>query len=534
MATKKKPLVGSDDLPVLSSNRRDLFFAAMQASHSAMIVTAPAQPDNPIIFANPAFLTLTGYEHDEVIGRNCRFLQGPETDKNTLRQVQRAVERHHEVCVEVLNYRKDGSTFWNEVFLSPLFNERGQLVYFFASQLDVSRRHDAELRVRRAQDLEALGQLTGGIAHDFNNLLQVMVGYLELIQQSAKRPGSDPQRIFNSASRARAAAEKAQSLTQQLLAFSRKQRLDSRVINLNTLLSRPDLTGVLHDVDLHVELADDLWNCRIDPTQAELAVRHLLSNAQDALEGRTGPTVAIKTTNVQVPGGAGAERDGLAEGRYVSVSVSDNGSGIAESIQEKVMQPFFTTKEEGKGSGLGLSMVYGFVKQSGGTARIHSYPGIGTTIRLYFAADDSQLWVEQPAAATSLQGHEKILIVEDRPEVAELAQVILSDYGYQTGIAHNAAEALNMLKSNAYDLVFSDLIMPGAMNGAALAREVSRLYPRIKVLLTTGYAKDALARADIPVDEFELIQKPYQSTDLPRKVRAVLDAAPAVPDSRDA
>ena len=525
MATKKKPVVDGMELAMLSASRKDLFFAAMQASHSAMIVTDPAEPDNPIIFANQAFLTLTGFELDEVIGRNCRFLQGPQTDKNALHQVQRAVERHHEACVEVLNYRKDGSTFWNELFISPLFNERGQLVYFFASQLDVSRRHDAEQRVRRAQDLEALGQLTGGIAHDFNNLLQVMMGYLDLIQQSAKRPGSDPQRIVNSASRARAAAEKAQTLTQQLLAFSRKQRLDSRVINLNSLLGRPDfMARALRGVALQVELADELWNCRIDPVQAELAVQHLLSNAQDALHGRADPSVTVKTCNVQVPGDIDAEREGLAEGCYVSISVSDNGNGIDAGIQDKVMQPFFTTKEEGQGSGLGLSMVYGFVKQSGGTARIHSDPGIGTTIRLYFPADDSQLWVEQTPTTTSPQGSERILIVEDRPEVAELAQVILSDYGYHTAIAHNAAEALGMLKQATYDLVFSDLIMPGAMNGAALAREVSRLYPHIRILLTTGYAKDSLARADIQVHEFELIPKPYQPADLPRKIRAVLDA----------
>ncbi len=321
----------------------------METSHSAMIVTDPAQPDNPIIFANQAFLSLVGFERDEVIGRNCRFLQGPETDKRVLQQVQLAVLHHHEVCVEVLNYRKDGSAFWNELFIFPLFNERGQLVYFFASQLDVSRRHDVEPRVRRAQDLEALGQLTGGIAHDFNNLLQVMAGYLELIQQSAKRPGSDPQRI------------------------------------LNTLLSRPDfMAGALYEAALQVELADDLWNCCIDPSQAQLAVQQLLSNAQEALEGCADPTVTVKTCNVRVPGDPRVQHDGLAEGCYVSLSVSDNGKGIAADIQEKVMQPFFTTKEEGKGSGLGLSMVYGFVKQSGGTARLSSYPGIGTTIRLYF------------------------------------------------------------------------------------------------------------------------------------------------------
>lgn len=524
MASKKKPVVDRVDPARLSSNRKDLFFAAMETSQSAMIVCDPAQPDNPIIFANQAFLRLTGYEQDEVIGRNCRLLQGPQTDKRALQQVHSAMTHHHEVCVEVLNYRKDGSTFWNEVFISPLFNEQGQLVYFFASQLDVSRRHDAELRVRRAQDLESLGQLTGGIAHDFNNLLQVMVGYLELIQQSAKRPGADPQRIFNSANRARAAAEKAQSLTQQLLAFSRKQRLDSRVINLNSLLTRTDfMAQTLQDVQLHVELAEDLWNCRIDPAQAELAVQHLLSNAQDALEGHAEPTVTVKTCNVQVPEDANAQRDGLAEGRYVGISISDNGDGIAESVQEKVMQPFFTTKEEGKGSGLGLSMVYGFVKQSGGTARIYSNPGAGTTVRLYFPADDSQLWVEQIPAATALQGDERILIVEDRPEVAELAQEILSDYGYRTDIAHSAAEALGRLAGATYDLVFSDLIMPGKMNGAVLAREIARLYPHTRVLLTTGYAKDSLERADIQVHEFELIAKPYQPVDLPRKIRRLLD-----------
>ncbi|WP_338486943.1 histidine kinase famiy protein [Pseudomonas trivialis] len=518
MAKKNTPVVDSVAVATLSSHRKDLFLAAMEASHSAMIVTDPAQPDNPIIFANQAFVNLTGFEQDEIIGRNCRFLQGPETDKGTLAHAQRAIERHHEVCVEVLNYRKDGSTFWNEIFIAPLFNEAGQLVYFFASQLDVSRRHDAEQRLRGAQDMEALGQLTGGIAHDFNNLLQVMVGYLDLIQQSAKRPDGDLQRIFKSAGRARAAAEKAQTLTQQLLAFSRKQRLDSRVINLNCLLTRPDfMRRAVHDANVQMDLAPNLWNCRIDPAQAELAVQHLLSNAQDALEGCVEPMISLTTCNVESP------ENGVPEGRYVSLSVTDNGNGIEPGIQEKIIEPFFTTKEEGKGSGLGLSMVYGFVKQSGGAARIRSSPGAGTTIRLYFPADDSQPWVEQPPSdTTSLRGSEHILIVEDRPEVAELVQVILTDYGYRTEIATHAEQALAMLENARYDLVFSDLIMPGAMNGAALAREVARLYPHTRVLLTTGYAKDSLERADIQVHEFELLPKPYQPQDLPRKIRTML------------
>ena len=290
------------------------------------------------------------------------------------------------------------------------------------------------------------------------------------------------------------------------------------------MLSRTDFVAqTLQDVQLHVDMAEDLWNCRIDPAQAELAVHQLLSNAKDALEGHTEPTLTVKTCNVQVSGDANAQHDGLAEGRYVGISISDNGNGIDESVQEKVMQPFFTTKEEGKGSGLGLSMVYGFVKQSGGTARIHSKPGVGTTVCLYFPADDSQLWIEQTPAATSLQGNERILIVEDRSEVAELAQEVLSYYGYRTDIAHTAVEALDRLASETYDLVFSDLILPGQMNGAVLTREIERLYPHTRVLLTTGYAKDSLERADIQVHEVELIAKPYQSADLPRKIRRLLD-----------
>jgi CheY-like chemotaxis protein len=274
----------------------------------------------------------------------------------------------------------------------------------------------------------------------------------------------------------------------------------------------------VHDANVQMDLAPNLWNCRIDPAQAELAVQHLLSNAQDALEGCVEPTITLTTCNVESP------ENGVPEGRYVSLSVTDNGNGIEPGIQEKIIEPFFTTKEEGKGSGLGLSMVYGFVKQSGGAARIRSSPGAGTTIRLYFPADDSQAWVEQPPSdTTSLRGIEHILIVEDRPEVAELVQVILTDYGYRTATATHAEQALAMLENVRYDLVFSDLIMPGAMNGAALAREVARLYPHTRVLLTTGYAKDSLERADIQVHEFELLPKPYQPQDLPRKIRTMLD-----------
>ncbi|MCF4996614.1 PAS domain-containing protein [Pseudomonas syringae] len=525
MRRKKKPAIDRVDAAAISENRKGLFLAAIETSRTAMIVTDPGAPDNPIIFANDAFLELTGFDLDEVIGRNCRFLQGEETDRNALQQVQTALKEHHEVCVEVLNYRKDGSSFWNELFISPLFNEAGQLVYFFASQLDVSRRRDAEDGLRQAQNMEALGQLTGGIAHDFNNLLQVMIGYIELIQHGAKKPNGDLARILTSATHARAAAEKASILTQQLLAFSRKQRLQGRVINLNALLSRTGIDRQLAvNTILHVDLAQDLWNCRIDTAQAELALQHVLSNAADASAGRDHPAVTVETRNVQVTADCRTLSKGLAPGRYVEIAVTDNGTGIPCELLDKVMQPFFTTKEEGAGSGLGLSMVYGFVKQSGGTVKIESTPAVGTTIRLYFPADDSQLSLEgERADPARLHGSERILIVEDRAEVAELAQVTLAEYGYQTNVVFNAMQALAALEVATYELVFSDLIMPGSMNGVMLARRVCESYPQTRILLTTGFAEDSLERTDIGGGEFELIPKPYRPVDLARKIRFVLD-----------
>jgi PAS domain S-box-containing protein len=521
---KSRPIVDRADAAVLSQERKDVFFAAVQVSRMAMIVTDPAQPDDPIIFANNAFLELSGYELEEVLGRNCRFLQGEQTDRAVLQQVKQALKHQHETCVEVLNYRKDGSSFWNELFIAPLFHERGQLVYFFASQMDVSRRRDAEDGLRYSENMEALGQLTGGIAHDFNNLLQVMIGYIELIQHTVKRPSIDPQRIVVGAGHARAAAEKARLLTQHLLAFSRRQRLEGRVINLNALLERSTLPShESADLEPRFELAADLCNCRLDPAQAEMALNHLLSNARDALSQQQQPMITVQTRNVDVPDAADPHQAGLVEGRYVCIAIADNGVGIAADDLDKVIEPFYTTKEEGSGAGLGLSMVYGFVKQSGGVIKIESTPGLGTTVRLFFAADDSLLVKSESSPdAEQLKGTERILIVEDRPEVAELARLVLSEHGYRTDIAANASEALAGLQSNKYDLMFTDLVMPGEMNGLALAREISRRYPTMKILLTTGYCADESTASELADNEFELIAKPYAPVDLLRKLRSML------------
>ncbi|MFG0852730.1 histidine kinase famiy protein [Pseudomonas sp. FYR_2] len=530
--TSKKARVSNQASGDITQLPHDMFFAAVETTRMPMIVTDPNRDDNPIIFANRAFLEMTGYGLEEIIGRNCRFLQGPETDASIVDTLRDSIAQRVDIATEILNYRKDGSSFWNALFISPIFNERGDLVYYFASQLDVSRRRDAEEALRQAQKMEALGQLTGGIAHDFNNLLQVMGGYLGLIANEADKSQVDLNRVRRSVGHAQTAVERASTLTKQLLAFARKQKLHGRVLNLNHLVDdvRPMMERTFGaEVAVEFDLETSLRNCRIDATQAEVALLNIFMNARDALIGRKRPHVFIETRNVQVTD-INLSFDGLLPGDYVSLSVTDNGIGMPASIRDRVMDPFFTTKEEGKGAGLGLSMVYGFAKQSGGAARIYTEEGEGTTLRLYFPVDDASIVQQKPVkVAERSAGTERILIVEDRPDVAELAKMVLEDYGYAADMVLNAREALKLIQAGErYDLLFTDLIMPGGMNGVMLSREVRRLQPQIKVLLTTGYAENSIERTDIGGSEFEVISKPCQPHDLARRVRQVLDGPTGV------
>ncbi|WP_312935163.1 histidine kinase famiy protein [Pseudomonas sp.] len=508
---------------------KDIFFAAVESTRMPMIVTDPNRPDNPIIFANQAFLEMTGYADTEILGRNCRFLQGEDTDPDAIASIREAVKQRHDFSTEVLNYKKDGSSFWNALFISPIYNEAGKLTYFFASQLDVSRRRDAEEALRQSQKMEALGQLTGGIAHDFNNLLQVIGGYISLSKAAAERASPDLGKISRNLGFANDAVEKATTLTKQLLAFSRKQKLQGRVISLNQLLKD---SNVLIDrtmgegVEVRFDLDPQLHNCRIDPAQAESALLNVVINARDAMVGSAQQQLHIQTRNVVVTPEARSSYEGLLPGDYVCVAITDTGEGMPEEVMARAMDPFFTTKEEGKGTGLGLSMVYGFAKQSRGIARIYSEPGIGTTLRLYFPADDSDVQPLDKRKATSPKsGHERVLVVEDRSDVAELARNILEEYGYTPTIAVDARQALALIdQQQEFDLLFTDLIMPGGMNGVSLARKVQSLKPTIKVLLTTGYAESSIERTDVGGSEFEVIAKPYLPFDLARKVRQVLDS----------
>ena len=499
-----------------------IFFAAVEMTRMPMTVVDPNLPDQPIVFVNQAFLTMTGYDKAEIVGRNCRFLQGPNTDPEAKGRLRAAIAAREDIALEILNYRKDGSLFWNALFVSPVYNAAGDLVYFFGSQLDITRRKNAEESLHEAQKMEALGQLTGGIAHDFNNLLQVILGYADSLATNLERPDADHARMGRAVGNIREAAERASTLTQQLLAFARKQRLEGRTISLNTLVEemRQLAERTLGEtIAIRTDLDPELWPCRLDPTQAEVALLNILINARDAMP--EGGRVTIATRNREPASPAGS--------RCVAVEISDTGSGIPSDVLARVMDPFFTTKEEGKGTGLGLSMVYGFAKQSGGTVQIESVLGEGTTVRLLFPASE-EAGAEASAGAGSAAsveprgGSETVLVVDDRADVAELARAILRDYGYSTLLARHGREALEILDDHPeIDILFSDLIMPG-MDGLSLAREARRRRPSLKVLLTTGYAEASLERTGLPRPEFEILNKPYRRADLIRRVRTVLDA----------
>jgi PAS domain S-box-containing protein len=497
-----------------------------------MIVTDPHQADNPIIFVNRAFERMTGYTRDELIGTNCRFLQGAETDREVVAELRLAIEEQREFSTEIINYRKDGSSFWNALFVSPVFNRSGDLVYFFGSQLDVSRRRDAEESLHQAQKMESLGQLTGGIAHDFNNLLQVISGHNEVMLALVDHPDIDIGRLRRAGEAVRDASERAAKLTHQLLAFSRKQRLEGRLLNLNGLVhSMSEMAErTLGDhITLRQDLLTDLWNTRIDPTQAEVALLNVMLNARDAMPD--GGTVTVKTENLLVEDEDAALFKTVGPGAYVVVSVTDTGSGMPPEILHRVMEPFFTTKGEGKGTGLGLAMVYGFAKQSGGSVKIYSEVGHGTTVRLLFPASDQKIEEERKASqrAADRHGTETVLVVDDRADVAETAGIILEDFGYKVLVADGPRAALEILDGERrIDLLFTDLIMPGGMNGVMLARAARERQPRIKVLLTTGYAEASLERTDAGGTEFEIINKPYKRLELARRVRRVIDGPTGV------
>jgi signal transduction histidine kinase len=398
--------------------------------------------------------------------------------------------------------------------MRALVEEKERLLY---------ERNAADLQLRQAQKMEAVGQLTGGVAHDLNNILTVIVGTIGILAESVV----DRPELIAITKMIDEAAARGSDLVQSLLAFARKQALQPRKVDINSLvmeatnLLRPTLG---EQIEVHMNLAGGASHALIDPSQLASAILNLALNARDAMPD--GGKLVIETSNVVLDDSYVSANSDVTAGNYVMVAVTDCGHGIPASILDNVFEPFFTTKDVDKGSGLGLSMVYGFVKQSGGHIKIYSEEDHGTTVRIYLPEAEGAAQPAEPASKLPLEGgHETILVVEDDHLVRALVVGQIKSLGYVALTAANAAEALNVIDSpREIDLLFTDMIMPGAMNGRQLAEKALQRRESLKILFTSGYSEGAIVhhgRLDAGV---LLLAKPYHKSDLARMIRTALTA----------
>lgn len=391
-------------------------------------------------------------------------------------------------------------------------------------RLEVARREQIETQLRQSQKMDAIGRLTGGIAHDFNNLLTIVIGNLETIRRRVK---SDDERISRSIDHALAGSQRAATLTQRLLAFSRQQPLQPTIIDPNRLVA--DMSELLRrtlgeNVEIETVLAGGVWRCEVDENQLENALLNLAVNARDAMSD--GGRLTLETVNAALDDAYVSRQPGLLPGQYVMVAVTDTGSGIDPAHMSQVVEPFFTTKPAGQGTGLGLSQVYGFVKQSGGHLAIYSEPGLGTTIKIYLPRTRAEVSTQQAGTAQTVVetgNGETILVVEDEHMVRAHARQTLEDAGYRVVEAADGAQALALLQREpSVALLFTDVVLGGGMTGRDVADAALSIRPGMPVLFTTGYTRNAIIHDGKLDDGVAFIGKPYTTEEMLRKVRQTL------------
>jgi PAS domain S-box-containing protein len=482
--------------------------------------------DYRVVLWNPAAEQMFGVPAAEVLGRQGPFLASPpdqarELDPRTVFERAARGERLHNL--EVRRLRPDGTPLDLRVSTVTLYTTEGQPRGIVEIIEDVTERRRLDQQLAQAQKMEAVGQLTGGVAHDFNNLLAAIVGNLDMLSERLEGDPGNARLVRLALD----AALRGANLTRQLLAFSRRQPLTPQVVELNGVIRSMD--ELLHRTlgganEIQSRLEPSLWRARVDPTGVETAVLNLALNARDAMP--KGGRLIIETANVTLDDAYAAANQDARPGEYVMLSVSDNGSGMPADVLARAFEPFFTTKEPGRGSGLGLSMVYGFARQSGGHVKIYSESGHGTTVRLYLPRDRSVATATGPAVmadTSAVPGRgETVLVVEDSPSVRETAASLIQSLGYRVLTADRAQSALDLLDAGTpVDLLFTDIIMPGGVSGVDLARIARDRRPGLKVLFTTGFAEDVLgpgASGDGP-----MLVKPYQRHQLARQLRRLLD-----------
>ena len=481
-----------------------------------------------VLFANSACLKMLGAaRYDQVVGRPM-FDRAHPSDRRHLEARIAEIARSGKAVprLDTRLVRFDGSSIDIEASITPVGSgSADELLMVFR---DVTERKLLEQELRQAQKMEAIGQLTGGVAHDFNNLLTVITGNLEIAaEHAAGVPG-----LERAVTRAMAAAEIGADLTQRLLSFARRRSLQPQTLDLNKLVG--DMRDLLRrslgeDIEIDIIAAPDLWRVNVDRGQLENSIINLAVNARDAMP--EGGKLTIETANIFLDSDYARRNPGVAAGPYVLLEITDTGTGMPADVADRAFEPFFTTKEVDRGSGLGLSMIYGFAQQSGGHVKLFSAEGHGTSVWLCLPKLET---ADEPVSASPdpiqlPRGQETILVVEDNAAVRDVVVTQLRDLGYQVLSAEDGRAALALLsEARTVDLLFTDLVMPNGINGHQLAEEVQRRRPEIRVLLTSGYPQWSGRPTSQQLSGMALLPKPYKKKDLAVRIRAALDqrAAP--------
>jgi PAS domain S-box-containing protein len=445
---------------------------------------------------------IKGYSPEDIIGQHfSRFYTDVDRANGKPARALRIAEEQGRYEEEGWRVRKDGTFFWASVVIDPI-HEGDRLVGFAKITRDITERREAQLKLEQmqqqlaqSQKLDALGQLTGGVAHDFNNLLMIISGSLHTLKKGI----DDDPRLQRALAAIEAASKRGAALTSQLLTFARRQSLNPQAIDVTDRINavREILdTGVGGSVTLEFDVNRTVWAVMVDVAEFETALVNLVINARDAMPNGGTITIAVNNTTLS---------EEVNAGEYVAISVTDTGTGIAPDLLDKIFDPFFTTKPIGKGTGLGLSQVHGFSHQAGGTTKVASELGKGTTISILLPRKDARPEADG-VDATAIRGSGLVLLVEDNPDVANVSTSLLEQLGYTVRRVENAEAALREIERDGIDLVFSDIVMPGEMDGLSFARHLKEIRPNLPILLATGYSDAAVnVRGDFPI-----LRKPYE------------------------
>jgi len=502
-----------------SEEERVRLTTAIEQSAEMVVIT---DTEGTIQYVNPAFERITGYDRQEVIGRSVRILKSNEKDESVDQDMWDTLAGGAVWTGHFVNRKKDGTLFEEDATISPIKDDSGEIVSYVAVKRDVTREVLLQKQLQQAQKMESVGTLAGGIAHDFNNILTIVLGYSELLLADKTKGSAEYEEI----QAMRQAARRGSDLVKQILTFSRRAEYHPRPMSLNQevrqakrLLSRT--IPKMIEIDLH--LADDLKTIHADPGQMEQILLNLAVNAKDAMPN--GGKLAIETKNVYLNDEYCRAHLGVKPGPYVLLVVSDTGHGMEREVVDHIFEPFYTTKQVGEGTGLGLALVFGIVKGHGGHVACYSEPGVGTTFRIYLPAITLE---EAPSMDTTLEmpagGTETILIVDDEELIGDLGKRILSGAGYTVLMANNGEEALEIYSKKMSDisLVLLDLIMPG-MGGERCLRELLKMAPRARVLVASGYSASGPVKQTLEKGAKGFVSKPFQMKQLLHAVRKVLN-----------